>query len=341
MPYFFALLFWLLNSLSNPYADTKSGNAIQLYGACYDVVTGTDLKVKAFANFKSKRMKLGESNDAGRFSLLMPDSAWAICFEYDNFRPITLPVNIIGKVSQEAKFLVGVAMGSNDSLPLRPVHQLSLFFAVSDTLDVTYQLKPLKGGGLVEWDYRRGRHLTNFVIRDVRPGQYQLTASVTDGPLLLDEKVTLKGGLNFKEVRIRKPEGVETPVVADVRAPSKPVITSTAPPIPAKTVYFEQSRYELTEAATRSLDSLAQTLSVQPMTTVQITGYTDNVGERSLNMTLAEYRARMVANYLRRKGIPDTQLKVLWKGPDEAPASSEIEEKKVLKRKVEIQFLRP
>lgn len=57
-----------------------------------------------------------------------------------------------------------------------------------------------------------------------------------------------------------------------------------------------------------------------------LTGHTDNVGKRELNLTLSEYRTRVAASYLQQKGIQWSRLSPTWKGPDSSMAPNDSEE---------------
>jgi outer membrane protein OmpA-like peptidoglycan-associated protein len=87
------------------------------------------------------------------------------------------------------------------------------------------------------------------------------------------------------------------------------------------------------------LDSISRFLPGHPGLIANVTGYTDNVGKKDLNLRLSEYRARVVVNYLKQKGIPENQILFTWKGSESPAASNDTEENKVKNRRVEIRFL--
>ncbi|GAB3954160.1 hypothetical protein GCM10028805_39120 [Spirosoma harenae] len=100
-------------------------------------------------------------------------------------------------------------------------------------------------------------------------------------------------------------------------------------------LYFDQSSHQLRPGVKASLDSLAQLLTAQPKLMAMVTGYTDNIGKRELNMTLAEQRAKTVANYLKQQGVSTDQIKANWVGPDQTTSVNA----RTISRRVIVQLL--
>ncbi|MET0101490.1 MAG: OmpA family protein [Sedimenticola sp.] len=65
------------------------------------------------------------------------------------------------------------------------------------------------------------------------------------------------------------------------------------------------------------LDEIASTLNSRKGSMVQIIGFTDSVGDHDYNTQLSERRASAVADYLKRKGVPDRQLEIEGRGETE------------------------
>jgi len=150
----------------------------------------------------------------------------------------------------------------------------------------------------------------------------------------VNEDITVGEGLTLMEVRAK--ELTEHPAPATPKEDSK-----AANAIPdSQTLYFEQSRYELNAQTKASLDSIAQRLLTLPGITAQLIGYTEDIGERKLNMTLSEYRAKTVANYLKQKGIPDNQITIDWKGPESAENPDYTKRDKGNNQRVTVAFVR-
>ncbi|MFN3382129.1 MAG: OmpA family protein, partial [Runella zeae] len=102
-------------------------------------------------------------------------------------------------------------------------------------------------------------------------------------------------------------------------------------------LYFHQSEYELLDESKSALNATAAWLKQNPYKVLVISGYTDNVGNPTLNQTLSEYRA--IANYLMKWGVPENQL--IFKGLGGAyPISpNDTEENRKKNRRVELKII--
>ncbi|WP_080237775.1 OmpA family protein [Spirosoma rigui] len=94
-------------------------------------------------------------------------------------------------------------------------------------------------------------------------------------------------------------------------------------PLSIAILYFDQSSDRLRSGVKASLDSIARVLVSQPGLVAAVTGYTDTIGKRELNLALAERRAKTIQHYLRRNGVPAGQILASWEGPDNATAAND------------------
>ena len=74
-------------------------------------------------------------------------------------------------------------------------------------------------------------------------------------------------------------------------------------------IYFATNSWELTAASKIVLDVLIDFLQDNPSVSIEIQGHTDNIGNRTDNMTLSENRAKEVYNYLVNNNIQSSRLK--------------------------------
>ena len=92
-------------------------------------------------------------------------------------------------------------------------------------------------------------------------------------------------------------------------------------------IFFAQSDYQLMPSSFELLDKVAHLMTRD--TTIHLTaeGYTDNVGDPRLNLTLSEYRARVVRSYLCRKGVAERRITAVGRGsiPSGEPDESETD----------------
>ncbi|CAG5017706.1 Peptidoglycan-associated lipoprotein [Dyadobacter sp. CECT 9275] len=218
---------------------------------------------------------------------------------------------------------------------LKSFHPLVLDFDVPQNLDIDYEITNGQTAQ-TNFSFKRGGHLPSLSL-NIRAGQYQFIAKSGDGQILLNERMVLEPGINLKSVRLKKPDMAPAHVSGPTLKPSdtgqkKVVRSGTA------TLYFDQSSYHLRPEVKGILDSLSQIMISHPNLEAQITGYSDNVGKRQLNLILSEYRARVVVAYLKQKGIRPGQIHFSWKGPDSPAAPNDTEENRIKNRRVLVLF---
>ena len=72
-----------------------------------------------------------------------------------------------------------------------------------------------------------------------------------------------------------------------------------------------------------------------PEATLVLTGYTDNVGSVSVNQSLSEQRAQVVADYMISRGIPPNRVVALGRGPADPIADNNTPEGRLKNRRIE------
>jgi len=448
-------------------------DSITIFGSCWDIATGVDLKVRITADVNGKKIFAGESNNEGTFDVPIPASTSGLTFEATGYRTIITPIHVLGKSEKGDRFRVYFKMIALDSQQVaRPVNSLpkdktqsaqeddipKSHFQVRDAYlgkpltakicltftrtgrtycldtdstsaptasfvgdlenidlkvtsngfqdyegklkllptqkgDVFYQIKLLKvvlpiltmklngpdslqieyrskGGAFVYLPYIKGRPWKELFNENEPVGEQTMVAvQVGSNTVLGSESYTVKPGLNFKAIRIRdsgpqqnipiaankgitskRPTGAETELsTITVKAKLTERRRTNTPDVLADstatgsftqtTLYFDQSSYILRTNTKLTLDSISEFLRKQRNLKAQVTGHTDNVGSRNLNVSLSEYRARVVANYLQQKGVQSQQIVSRWKGPDLPVASNDNEANKVKNRRVEIEVV--
>ena len=101
-------------------------------------------------------------------------------------------------------------------------------------------------------------------------------------------------------------------------------------------VTFDSSSATLKPAGANTLTGDAMVLKEYPKTAVNVVGYTDSTGSRSLNMTLSLQRADGVGSALITQGVAANRIRTTGAGPDNPIASNSTAEGKAQNRRVEI-----
>lgn len=350
LTYIIASIFCFCSLTPYDPAELQDIQSVKIQGSCLNAVTRERLKSSAFALYKQSKVKVGESDATGRFNLTVPVSAETIVFESDGFRQAVIPVKFNQGISDNARFRLTVEMGAPDWQAVAIVNQLCLNFDVPADLEINYKVVPIDGkeSGIsltMKPEWNRKQPLTNLNIDTVKPGKtYLVTATSAGGQLLFSHTVRINPGSNFLAVIVKNPEPVQVATPSTEAAPMVTAATPVPKERPAKffsptTVYFDQSSYDLRDAAKLMLDSVSTILIERPTIRLNVTGYTENIGRRDLNVILSEFRARTVANYLKQKGVRPDQLFLTGRGPDSLATSDDPESNRLKNRRVVIQFL--
>ena len=103
-----------------------------------------------------------------------------------------------------------------------------------------------------------------------------------------------------------------------------------------KNIFFGSKEFELQPTSFTELNKVAELLKENPTLTIQISGYTDNVGKPTNNLLLSLNRAKAVISYLQSKGIESKRL--MGKGFGEAKpiAANNTETGKSQNRRTEL-----
>lgn len=102
-------------------------------------------------------------------------------------------------------------------------------------------------------------------------------------------------------------------------------------------VFFPTASYDVDERYQPDLDRMAEQV-MATSDTVQLLGYTDNIGTAAANRLLSEKRARAVRQYLARAGVPQDRIRIAYFGEEQPKADNETEAGRSQNRRVEIRL---
>jgi len=122
----------------------------------------------------------------------------------------------------------------------------------------------------------------------------------------------------------------------DLAAEDFKVDTIDGVPVIRFSVYFEFNEYGLNSKAFSSIDRVISHLKLNPNLSIEIKGYTDDVGTETYNNFLSRRRAKMVLDYLNSRGVPSELMKAKAYGSDNPVADNKNPNQAWLNRRAEI-----
>ncbi len=105
-----------------------------------------------------------------------------------------------------------------------------------------------------------------------------------------------------------------------------------------RNILFDFSKATLKPSSFPELDKVVAALKADPSLKAKISGHTDNIGNKSFNITLSQNRAAAVAAYLKSKGINANALITEGFGSGKPVAGNDSDAGRALNRRVEITF---
>lgn len=102
------------------------------------------------------------------------------------------------------------------------------------------------------------------------------------------------------------------------------------------TILFAFGRADINAESYPFLDFLAELSGQCSSFNLAITGHTDNIGPRDVNMALSDARAKAVRSYLVGKGVAAARLTAQGQGPDHPVCTQNTRECRALNRRIEI-----
>ncbi|HWB28155.1 MAG TPA: OmpA family protein [Chitinophagaceae bacterium] len=120
--------------------------------------------------------------------------------------------------------------------------------------------------------------------------------------------INRKGYLFYSDVFRLKEKAPDSTYIKNIQL--QPITLNAT--VALKNIQFDLNSYQLKPVSLTELDKLLELMTDNPTVHVQISGYTDNIGNDADNLTLSTNRAKAVAEYLMSKGIGADRL--TWKG---------------------------
>ncbi|MCQ2250737.1 MAG: OmpA family protein [Bacteroidales bacterium] len=129
-------------------------------------------------------------------------------------------------------------------------------------------------------------------------------------------------------------------VNSDVRMYSLDEVVEGGISIVLNNVFFETGKYDLRPESYNELIRLVYFFDQHAGLRLEISGHTDNVGNRDTNLKLSENRANAVRNFLLDIGLPESSIEVRGMGDSSPIADNSTPEGRALNRRVEFKILK-
>lgn len=127
----------------------------------------------------------------------------------------------------------------------------------------------------------------------------------------------------------------DSPLVVNI--PLQPIEKGAS--IVLKNIFFDSKQFELKPESLSELDQVVRLLVENPALSIQINGYTDNVGKPADNLILSNNRSKSVTAYIISKGIDPKRLVAKGFGEMVPVASNATEEGKAQNRRTELSII--
>ena len=102
---------------------------------------------------------------------------------------------------------------------------------------------------------------------------------------------------------------------------------------------FHQRSAVISPESYPELNSVADMLHSNPNMVIQLEGHTDTRGDKNLNLKLSEDRVESVKNYLVRRGVSKSRIKLKAYGGSQPLSTENTEEAHKLNRRVEVRII--
>lgn len=106
-----------------------------------------------------------------------------------------------------------------------------------------------------------------------------------------------------------------------------------------KNVFFETAKFDLKDKSRVELDKLTTFLEKNPKMVIELSGHTDNVGDKKMNQLLSQNRAKAVFEYLVKRGIKAERLTTKGYGDTLPIADNNTDEGKSENRRTEFKVI--
>ncbi|MEH0156096.1 OmpA family protein [Limibacter armeniacum] len=133
------------------------------------------------------------------------------------------------------------------------------------------------------------------------------------------------------DYRSQDTEGLEMDIYLDPIEKGKSITLNN--------IFFEHDSYALLDESKSELDHVVNFLKRNSDLNIEISGHTDNTGDKNHNKQLSMKRAETVVNYLKEHGIPAERMKSIGYGESKPLVPNDSEEHRAKNRRIEFSVI--
>ncbi len=190
--------------------------------------------------------------------------------------------------------------------------------------------KPL--GAHLDLYHLERQKVVNAVTSDSIMGDYLVVLTEgADYGLYVSRPGYLFQSLHFDYSEIRDLESLHLDVTLEKIKPGVNVVLNN--------IFFATDSYALLTESEAELFRVVEFLSANPRVSIEISGHTDDRGEKAYNKALSQKRAGAVVEFLTLKGIQPGRLMAAGYGVERPTAPNDTDENRQKNRRIEVRIL--
>jgi outer membrane protein OmpA-like peptidoglycan-associated protein len=319
---------FLIFSFTSVNVFAQKTGKIAISGSFWDDNTGIDLKTIIYGLKSNEKIKLSETDSKNLFSFELETDIETLVFESDGYSKVIVPLNYVGDFINPSS--ANLSINSKGGFAQYQLKDLIIFcLPFTHQKGFKYELMTIKNDSLyitsnfsISIENKHSSALpfpqNNF--------QNNLKVVISNGfnQIIQETDFKAKEGITLVDINIYPNKKEDEISLNDSKNENETAYNQLKllqiqdanlpyPNLGIRNIYFDQSKFELKSENKFILDSIAIYLNQKMNTKINVVGHTDNIGNETLNLTLAKYRAQVVANYLKNKGVNSEQMFIKWK----------------------------
>lgn len=193
---------------------------------------------------------------------------------------------------------------------------------------------PVQNTTIVIQDQRTGRKVTETLTQDDGNFMVVLQMAITYGYYVKSEKYYGSG--NFKVTSKRD----SVVIKHEIKIETYQSMIEKGIVVPINNLFFDFNKAIIKKESYEELNKLADILKMNNSLKVEISGYTDDIGDNDFNLQLSQNRAEAVREYLVKKGCKADMLTAKGYGKSKPKNENNTDKARAENRRVEIKFIK-